>query len=129
MVAGLAPLYGPVQWAPRYSAAEELVYTILSQHTSDINSGRAFQSLMSKFVTLEAVAAATAESIEDAIRRGGLAKQKSVRIKAVLNEVHDEVGSYDLSFLAEMPLAEAKAWLMRPNGIGPKTVHGDVEHE
>ena len=121
VMAGLAPLYGPVQWEPRYSAAEELVYTILSQHTSDINSGRAFQSLMSTFGSLEAVAAASPASIEAAIWRGGLAKQKSVRIKAVLNEVRDEVGSFDLSFLAEMPLAEAKAWLTRFRGVGPKT--------
>ena len=38
----LEPLYGPVEWEPRYNPAEELVYTILSQHTSDINSERAF---------------------------------------------------------------------------------------
>lgn len=121
VMAGLAPLYGPVQWEPRYDAAEELVYTILSQHTSDLNSGRAYQNLMSTFGSLEAVAAATPENIEEAIRRGGLAKQKSVRIKAVLNEVRDEVGSFDLSFLAEMPLSEAKAWLTRFRGVGPKT--------
>lgn len=121
VMAGLAPLYGPVQWEPRYNAAEELVYTILSQHTSDVNSGRAFRNLLSTFGSLDAVAAATPESIEEAIRRGGLAKQKSVRIKTVLNEVIDEVGSYDLSFLAEMPLGEAKAWLTRFKGVGPKT--------
>ena len=121
VMAGLAPLYGPVQWEPRYNAAEELVYTILSQHTSDVNSGRAYRNLMSTFGSLEAVAAASPESIEEAIRRGGLSRQKSVRIKAVLNEVKDEVGSYDLSFLAEMPLGEAKAWLTRFRGIGPKT--------
>ena len=67
------------------------------------------------------MAAATPESIEYAIWRGGLARQKSVNIKAVLNGVRDEVGSYDLSFLAEMPLGEAKAWLTRFKGIGPKT--------
>lgn len=120
-MASLAPVYGPVQWEPRYSAAEELVYTILSQHTSDINSGRAFQNLMSTFGSLDRVAAASRESIECAIWRGGLAKQKSANIKAVLNEVHEEVGSYDLSFLSEMPLPEAKAWLTRFRGVGPKT--------
>ena len=120
-MADLALLYGPVQWEPRYTAAEELVYTILSQHTSDLNSGRAYQNLMDTFGSLEAVAAATPKSIEEAIRTGGLAKQKSARIKQVLNEVREEVGSYDLSFLAEMPLAEAKAWLTKFRGVGPKT--------
>ena len=52
---------------------------------------------------------------------GGLAKIKAPRIKAVLNQVREEVGSFDLSFLGEMPLDEAKAWLKRLDGIGPKT--------
>lgn len=121
VMAALAPVHGPAEWAPRYNAAEELVYTILSQHTSDLNSGRAYQNLMDTFGTLESVADASSEAIEDAIRRGGLAKQKSVRIKSILNQVHDEVGSFDLSFLGEMPLEEAKTWLKKFPGVGPKT--------
>ena len=117
----LGPEYGPAQWFVRYSPAEELVYTILSQHTSDLNSERAFKSLMATFETLDAVADASVDAIEDAIRRGGLAKQKAPRIRNVLRQIRDEIGGFDLSFLAEMPLADAKAWLKRLNGIGPKT--------
>ena len=113
--------YGPVEWFPRHSPASELVYTILSQHTSDVNSKRAFDNLMQTFESLEAVADAPVEQIEGAIRTGGLAKVKAPRIKAVLNQVAQEVGSYDLSFLGEMPLDEAKAWLRKLPGIGPKT--------
>ncbi|MCH9010605.1 MAG: hypothetical protein IIC21_08285 [Chloroflexi bacterium] len=51
----LGPAYGPVEWIPRYNPAEELVYTILSQHTSDLNSERAFNNLMKTFGTLEAI--------------------------------------------------------------------------
>ena len=117
----LLDVYGPIKWEPRYNAAEELVYTILSQHTSDINSERAFLNLMNVFGDLNAVADAQIENIESAIRRGGLAKVKAPRIKNILNEVRDEVGSFDLSFLAEMPLQEAKDWLTKLNGGGPKT--------
>lgn len=113
--------YGPVQWYKRYDPASELVYTILSQHTSDLNSERAFINLMKVFESLDAIADAPVEDIEIAIRRGGLSKQKAPRIKAVLHQVRDEIGNFDLSFLAEMPLDEAKAWLKRLNGIGPKT--------
>ena len=113
--------YGPMEWQPRYDPASELVYTILSQHTSDINSERAFRTLMATFGSLEAVAAADAGDIENAIRSGGLAKTKAPRIKAILNEVMRKVGSYDLTFLAEMPLEEAKAWLKELDGVGPKT--------
>ena len=116
----LGPIYGPVEWEPRYNPAEELVYTILSQHTSDVNSGRAFRSLMSRFEDLDAIADASQEEIEEAIRSGGLAQQKSARIKEVLNMVRDELGSFDLSFLGEMEMEEAKAWLKRLPGIGPE---------
>ena len=117
----LSPEYGPFHWEPRYDPASELVYTILSQHTSDINSERAFNNLMETFGSLEAIAAADVKQIENAIRRAGLFRVKAPRIKRVLNEVLDEVGSFDLSFLAEMPLDESKDWLKRFNGIGPKT--------
>ena len=113
--------YGPMEWQPRYDPASELVYTILSQHTSDINSERAFRALMATFGSLEAIAAADVDDIEDAIRSGGLARTKAPRIKAILNEVMRKVGSYDLTFLAEMPLEDAKAWLKELDGVGPKT--------
>ena len=117
----LMDVYGPIEWKPRYNAAEELVYTILSQHTSDINSERAFLNLMKTFGDLYSIANSPILEIETAIRRGGLAKVKAPRIKNILNEVLKEVGSFDLSFLAEMPLHEAKSWLTKLNGVGPKT--------
>ena len=113
--------YGPVEWSPRLGPASELVSTILSQHTSDINSERAFENLMATFGTLQAVADAPVEAIEEAIRMGGLAKVKAPRIKAILKQVLDEVGSFDLSFLGEMSLDEAKSWLKKLPGVGPKT--------
>ena len=113
--------YGPVEWSPRYDPASELVYTILSQHTSDVNSERAYNNLMESFSSLEALQEAPVERIEHAIRMGGLARVKAPRIKAVLKRVRDEVGSFDLSFLSEMPLDDAKAWLRKLPGVGPKT--------
>ena len=121
VMALLGPEYGPVVWDARLDAASELVYTILSQHTSDTNSWRAYDSLMRAFGSVAAVADAPVEEIEAAIRGGGLAAQKAPRIKNVLTQIRDEIGGFDLSFLADMPLADAKAWLTRLNGIGPKT--------
>ena len=113
--------YGPTQWEPRLDPASELVSTVLSQHTSDINSERAFQNLMDTFGSLEAVAEADVERIAEAVWMGGLARVKAPRIKAVLQMVLKEPGSLELDFLGEMPLAEAKAWLTRLPGVGPKT--------
>ena len=113
--------HGQVEWYSRYDPAWELVYTILSQHTSDVNSKRAFNNLTTTFGSLDAVAEAPVEAIEAAIRSGGLANIKAQRIKDVLAQVLHEVGSYDLSFLREMSLEEAKAWLKKLPGVGPKT--------
>ena len=117
----LLPEYGSFEWTPRYDPASELVYTILSQHTSDLNSERAFKNLLSTFESLQNIANADVEQIENSIRMGGLAQTKAPRIKNILNQVLNEVGSFDLYFLKEMPLEEAKTWLKRLNGVGPKT--------
>ena len=117
----MAERYGPFPEEPRLDPAHELVFTILSQHTSDTNSSRAFSLLMEKFGTLEEVARADVAEIEEAITPGGLARIKAPRIKEGLSLVLELNGSLDLSFLREMPLEEAKAWLRQLPGIGPKS--------
>lgn len=117
----LSDRYGPFSEEPRLDPAHEVVLTILSQHTSDINSARAFQLLMDRFGNLEAVAAGDVADIEETISPGGLARVKAPRIKQVLNLMLELNGSLDLSFLREMPLAEAKSWLRQLPGIGPKS--------
>jgi endonuclease-3 len=99
-----------------------LVETILSQATSDTNSHRAYQKLKERFPVWESVRIARVTSIEAVIRSGGLAKQKSARIKSLLNEIRGRLGSLDLSFLHTAPLDEAKAFLGSFKGVGPKTV-------
>jgi endonuclease-3 len=118
----LGERYGPFPQEPRLDAAHELVFTILSQHTSDVNSERAFRQLMDRFKSLEAVARADVKDIEETISVGGLARIKAPRIKEILNRVLElNHGSLDLSFLRDMPLGEAKAWLRQLPGIGPKS--------
>ena len=121
VLARLEPVYGPLSWIQRKDPVSELVVTILSQHTSDVNADRAFGRLLDAFESLEAVARADAEAITVCIRSGGLAQIKAPRIKAVLNRVLEERGALDLDFLRDLPLAEAKAWLTALPGVGPKT--------
>lgn len=113
--------YGPVTWYQRKEPVPELVVTILSQHTSDLNAERAFKQLMETFGSLEAVARAAEDDIANCIRTGGLARVKAPRIKAVLNQILDARGGFDLDFLQNLPLNEAKAWLTSLPGVGPKT--------
>jgi len=121
IVERLSALYGEPVWCPHGDAVSELVLTILSQNTSDANSGRAFLRLRSRFLTWEELLAADPAEIEAEIQVGGLARIKAPRIKAALEEVWRRCDSFDLSFLREMPLAEAKEWLRSLPGVGPKT--------
>lgn len=117
----LAAEYGPITWRPRYAPVSELVFTILSQHTSDVNAQRAFDALRARWGSWDAVVSANVAEVATVIRSGGLAQQKAPRIQQALREIGQLRGDYDLSFLQELPLAEAKAWLRSLPGVGPKT--------
>ncbi len=110
-----------MHWRPHRDPMSELVLTILSQHTNDTLSGKAFAKLLAAFPAWDAIAAAPVEALIDAIRDGGLARQKAPRIKAVLERIRDECPAYDLTFLHDLPLEDAKAWLRSLPGVGPKT--------
>ncbi len=99
----------------------ELVLTLLSQHTSDLNSGEAMHRLVERFPTWDGILQAPVSEVEDAIRPGGLAPTKSKRLVALLAEVKERRPDWDLEFLADLDLAEAKAWLTSLKGVGPKT--------
>jgi endonuclease-3 len=117
----LSALYGEPVWRPHGDPMTELVLTILSQNTSDTNSGRAFMRLKGRFPSWEAVIEAPVGELEEAIARGGLARQKAPRIQASLRAVYEARGGWDLEFLRDLPLAEAKGWLRGLSGVGPKT--------
>ena len=113
--------YGIPQWRPSRDPLSELIGAILSQNTSDVNSHRAFDSLISTFGSWDTVAEASSDEIATAIACGGLSRIKAPRIKAILEEILNDHGSLDLGFLDELPLPEARAWLQALPGVGPKT--------
>lgn len=113
--------YGLPDWGERLPAVEELVATILSQNTNDTNSGRAFDLLRARFGSMEAVRDAPLDDVIEAIRPAGLANQKGPRLQAVLRAITLERGALDLKFLKQLPPGEARAWLTKFHGIGPKT--------
>jgi endonuclease III len=117
----LLNVFGEPIWRNPLPAIDELVSTILSQNTNDINRDRGFNALRAKFPTWEQVRDADANEVIDAIRPAGLANQKGPRMQQVLKAITEERGSLDLSFLADMPLEEARSWLTKFNGVGPKT--------
>jgi len=117
----LLAAYGEPIWRVALSPLEELVSTILSQNTNDLNRDRAYNLLRRRMPTWEQVRDAPVEQVIEAIRPAGLANQKGPRIQQVLRAITGQRGSLDLSFLADMPVEEARDWLMQFNGVGPKT--------
>jgi endonuclease-3 len=113
--------YGELLPPRRSDPLEELVLTVLSQHTSDLNAERSFAGLRAVFPTWEAVVRAPSARVADAIRSGGLADTKAPRLQAILTEIRERRGAYDLSYLRDLPDAEARAELMSLPGVGPKT--------
>ena len=117
----LLQAFGEPIWRNPLPAIDELVSTILSQNTNDVNRDRGFHALRAKLPAWEAVRDAQVEDVINAIRPAGLANQKGPRIQQVLRAITAERGSLNLDFLADLPIEEARAWLTKFNGVGPKT--------
>jgi endonuclease III len=117
----LLGFFGEPTWRNPLPPVDELVSTILSQNTNDLNRDRAFNALQMKFPTWEEVRDARTKDVIAVIRPAGLANQKGPRIQHVLQDITDERGSLDLSFLKDLPLEEARSWLTKFKGVGPKT--------
>jgi len=121
IVERLDAVYGTLPFRPHGDPIAELVLTLLSQNTSDHNSGRAFIRLLNDFPDWPSLLDADVKAIERSIQPGGLAPTKAPRLQAILREVYARRKSFDLSFLRDLPLEEARDWLRSLPGVGPKT--------
>jgi endonuclease-3 len=126
--------YGQPIWDSRNEPLDELVGTILSQHTSDLNSARAFKALRSAYTSWEAVRDAPEAELIDAIHAGGLAVVKAARIQAVLRALSPSPAAapsspspaaagegIKLPDFRRMPRKKAIAFLTALPGVGRKT--------
>jgi len=120
-VAALDDAYGRPVLSPRYPPVDELVFTVLSQNTADVNTERTFAALKARFPDWSAARDASAEEIEEAIALGGLAHTKAPRLKRILEALSVPGGAPDLGVLGGMTDAEAQGYLVSLPGVGPKT--------
>jgi endonuclease-3 len=143
---GLASKYGRPTWERRLDPTSELILTILTQNSADINAEKAFEALRVAYPSNRpperhvpgagwggfglsegappdwaAVEAAPLAELIDVIRPGGLAPQKAPRIQATLARIRHERGDHSLEFLGRMGAIEARDWLTSIPGIGKKT--------
>jgi endonuclease-3 len=147
----LAEANGRPSWQPRLDPTSELILTILSANSADVNAEVAFEALRTAYPSeplpddptraaprhfpgwggvglpdlaspdWSAVEVAPIAELTDVIRPGGLANQKAPRIQAALSALRANGGSYSLDFLSTKPALEARDWLAAIPGIGKKT--------
>src|SRR5262245_3298406 len=117
----LVAAYGPRTLRPGRDPLDELILTILSQNTSDTNSGRAYRMLRAKYPSWQAVLDAPIPELYEVIKPAGLGNIKAPRIQNTLREILARRGELSLDFLEELSLDEGKQWLTSLDGIGPKT--------
>ncbi|HET7473704.1 MAG TPA: hypothetical protein VFJ71_11310 [Candidatus Limnocylindrales bacterium] len=145
-LAALEGIYGPQIWRRRLDPTSELILTILTQSTADVNAEQAFVALRAAYPSglpaeehipgagwggaglppgappdWAAVEAATPEELMRVIRPAGLHTQKAPRIQATLRKIREERGDYSLEFLGSMAPIAARDWLSAIPGIGKKT--------
>jgi endonuclease-3 len=147
---GLGGAYGSPVWQPRLEPTSELILTILSANSADVNAEVAFGKLRDRWPSRPtpedasadprfmpgwggigvpdlpppdwaAIESADLAELTDVIRPGGLANQKAPRVQAALQALSGGTGGYSLEFLREMPPLEARDWLAAVPGIGVKT--------
>ena len=142
----LTETYGPQVWEPRLDPTSELILTILTQNTADMNAEKAYEALRTRLPSdrepevhnpgigwggdgLSTAAPPDWSRVEfaplpeliDVIRPGGLGPQKAPRLQATLRHIREQRGDYSLAFLGDLPALEARDWLTAIDGIGKKT--------
>jgi endonuclease III len=142
----LTGIYGPQIWRRRLDPTSELILTILTQNSADINAEKAFVALRAAYPSDGDVAvhepgagwggeglppgappdwhrveSAPIEELIDVIRPGGLAPTKAPRLQATLRRIREERGDHSLEFLGAMAPLDARDWLSSIPGIGKKT--------
>ena len=99
----------------------ELVSSLLSHRTRNVDSAAAFKRLRERFANWEALRDADSAEVRSALDGVTWPEQKAPRLQEVLRAITARRGSLDLDFLGELPLQEARGWLQSLPGVGPKT--------
>ena len=121
IAARLERAQGHIAWRRRRDPVSELVTTLLSHSTTDLNQLRAFEALRSRYPTWDEVRRAPTAEVEETLREAGHPSQKAHRIQHVLDVIADDPRGADLEWLGDTPLDEAMAFLTALPGVGPKT--------
>ena len=116
----LTERYGEVPFS-RKDPMSMLVDILLSHRTRDEQTAAAYDNLLKRFGSWEAVRDAPTGEVQAAIENVNWPEVKAPRIQAVMRQITEERGSLNLDFLRALPVEESALWLNRFEGVGPKT--------
>ncbi|HEX8234381.1 MAG TPA: hypothetical protein VF600_00330 [Abditibacteriaceae bacterium] len=111
----------PIAYFANLDPLSELVSSLLSHRTKNVDSSRAFRQLRERFASWEAVRDAPTAEVEAAIAPCTWPEQKAPRLQRILQLIGERRGELSLEFLQDLPVNEARAWLEVLPGVGPKT--------
>jgi endonuclease-3 len=117
----LLAFFGEPDWHEPLPAVDELVCTILSQNTNDINRDKAFRALKERYRSWKEVMDADPAELQYVIRVAGLAQQKGPNIQSALTEINEKTADFNLDWLKELSVEDARHWLVNLKGVGHKT--------
>jgi endonuclease III len=118
----LSKRFGPLTPPVGRDPIDELILTVLSQNTSDVNRDRAYLAMRERYPTWDALSEADPRELAETIRPGGLSATKAPRIVAILREIRErEGGSLDLSWMRRASSKRVGDYLLSLPGVGPKT--------
>ncbi len=114
--------YGcPIAYFHELDPLSELISSLLSHRTKNADSHRAFQNLLARPGGWAEVRDAPLSEVQDALAPCTWPEQKAPRVQDILRRVTEERGELSLDFLEDLPVPDARAWLERLPGVGPKT--------
>src|SRR5438270_2411038 len=116
----LTDFYGVAEWSKK-DPMSQLVDIILSHRTRDEQTAAAYDNLLKRFGSWEAVRDAPTEEVEKTIANVNWPEMKAPRLQALMRRITEERGELNLDFLRDIPVEEGAAWLNRLEGVGPKT--------
>jgi endonuclease-3 len=116
----LTKRYGEVPFSSK-DPMSMLVDIILSHRTRDEDTAAAYDNLLKRFGSWEAVRDAPTGEVQEAIANVTFPEVKAPRLQALMRRITEERGELRLDFLRDLPVEEGAAWLSRLEGVGPKT--------
>jgi endonuclease-3 len=116
----LTELYGELPFSSK-DPMSMLVEIILSHRTRDEQTAAAYDNLLNRFGSWEAVRDAPTNEVEKAIENVNWPEAKAPRLQAIMRQITEERSELNLDFLCGLPVEESAAWLNRLQGVGPKT--------